>query len=183
MIFRIAAADACHVVAEYALGQQVLEECRQQPAVLRRMAAVERFAAHVGPKGGLIGGRVGKISRRYDRSIGEACESIVGHKPGNNLGPRHAVLEQDTHAQGADKNGERLDVHLVAPRAWRRATSMRVATLGFTVAPASTAAAAPLGTKIISSPRRSASASKVLRSEEHTSELQSLMRISYAVFC
>src|SRR3546814_5339480 len=31
--------------------------------------------------------------------------------------------------------------------------------------------------------RQAAAASGVLRSEEHTSELQSLMRISYAVFC
>src|SRR3546814_6179898 len=31
--------------------------------------------------------------------------------------------------------------------------------------------------------RAASSASQVLRSEEHTSELQSLMRISYAVFC
>src|SRR3546814_8830110 len=31
--------------------------------------------------------------------------------------------------------------------------------------------------------RSSSSGSKVARSEEHTSELQSLMRISYAVFC
>src|SRR3546814_4477430 len=33
------------------------------------------------------------------------------------------------------------------------------------------------------SPTRSAKAAKRFRSEEHTSELQSLMRISYAVFC
>src|SRR3546814_955766 len=33
------------------------------------------------------------------------------------------------------------------------------------------------------SPRRSLTAIKPPRSEEHTSELQSLMRISYAVFC
>src|SRR3546814_4082643 len=31
--------------------------------------------------------------------------------------------------------------------------------------------------------QRAAMASGVMRSEEHTSELQSLMRISYAVFC
>src|SRR3546814_10096685 len=31
--------------------------------------------------------------------------------------------------------------------------------------------------------KEKASAARVLRSEEHTSELQSLMRISYAVFC
>src|SRR3546814_3630599 len=33
------------------------------------------------------------------------------------------------------------------------------------------------------SPARTGSARQRLRSEEHTSELQSLMRISYAVFC
>src|SRR3546814_962683 len=33
------------------------------------------------------------------------------------------------------------------------------------------------------SPRRDAKPAKSTRSEEHTSELQSLMRISYAVFC
>src|SRR3546814_8102558 len=33
------------------------------------------------------------------------------------------------------------------------------------------------------SPSHSARASRANRSEEHTSELQSLMRISYAVFC
>src|SRR3546814_1847580 len=32
-------------------------------------------------------------------------------------------------------------------------------------------------------PRRDVLAGELLRSEEHTSELQSLMRISYAVFC
>src|SRR3546814_5259283 len=32
-------------------------------------------------------------------------------------------------------------------------------------------------------PRRAADQASLLRSEEHTSELQSLMRISYAVFC
>src|SRR3546814_2604867 len=32
-------------------------------------------------------------------------------------------------------------------------------------------------------PERAADAPEMLRSEEHTSELQSLMRISYAVFC
>src|SRR3546814_3364019 len=32
-------------------------------------------------------------------------------------------------------------------------------------------------------PERAARVTKMIRSEEHTSELQSLMRISYAVFC
>src|SRR3546814_2325371 len=36
---------------------------------------------------------------------------------------------------------------------------------------------------ILSNSQAAASASRVFRSEEHTSELQSLMRISYAVFC
>src|SRR3546814_6603250 len=35
----------------------------------------------------------------------------------------------------------------------------------------------------ISAPARSVRGAKARRSEEHTSELQSLMRISYAVFC
>src|SRR3546814_8614482 len=42
------------------------------------------------------------------------------------------------------------------------------------------------GTQPVVSPRRSASwhaVDRATRSEEHTSELQSLMRISYAVFC
>src|SRR3546814_9820269 len=38
-------------------------------------------------------------------------------------------------------------------------------------------------TQILSSLAVSAGALAVIRSEEHTSELQSLMRISYAVFC
>src|SRR3546814_10640113 len=37
--------------------------------------------------------------------------------------------------------------------------------------------------QIASAPRSTTFASRKMRSEEHTSELQSLMRISYAVFC
>src|SRR3546814_9521039 len=38
--------------------------------------------------------------------------------------------------------------------------------------------------RVIGNPRHFAqNARKIIRSEEHTSELQSLMRISYAVFC
>src|SRR3546814_1514883 len=53
---------------------------------------------------------------------------------------------------------------------------------------ASIAAAAMLGKKSRAHPMRSAATSAAgaiatERSEEHTSELQSLMRISYAVFC
>src|SRR3546814_5140031 len=39
------------------------------------------------------------------------------------------------------------------------------------------------GRKSTSEPGRNARMPLVMRSEEHTSELQSLMRISYAVFC
>src|SRR3546814_6320385 len=38
-------------------------------------------------------------------------------------------------------------------------------------------------TPVISAPAPATSTLRRLRSEEHTSELQSLMRISYAVFC
>src|SRR3546814_10612391 len=47
---------------------------------------------------------------------------------------------------------------------------------------ASSARARPTGTRW-SSPQTRHLSSNYLRSEEHTSELQSLMRISYAVFC
>src|SRR3546814_8837747 len=55
--------------------------------------------------------------------------------------------------------------------------------------PSSTRPAAPRSTARRSAPRRpsgpssSARSAHSMRSEEHTSELQSLMRISYAVFC
>src|SRR3546814_8054409 len=41
----------------------------------------------------------------------------------------------------------------------------------------------PLAERWCAGPRNAASARRGARSEEHTSELQSLMRISYAVFC
>src|SRR3546814_4224233 len=40
-----------------------------------------------------------------------------------------------------------------------------------------------LSTQSNTSPRGNVSSNSPVRSEEHTSELQSLMRISYAVFC
>src|SRR3546814_4640629 len=40
-----------------------------------------------------------------------------------------------------------------------------------------------LSSRTVISPRQAATAISSVRSEEHTSELQSLMRISYAVFC
>src|SRR3546814_2129731 len=43
--------------------------------------------------------------------------------------------------------------------------------------------AMPFVTKLASSPRVADGVADSVRSEEHTSELQSLMRISYAVFC
>src|SRR3546814_10492544 len=39
------------------------------------------------------------------------------------------------------------------------------------------------GILLVDTPDRAPSVAAVVRSEEHTSELQSLMRISYAVFC
>src|SRR3546814_17080397 len=63
-----------------------------------------------------------------------------------------------------------------------------------TISPGATARSTPRKTSIVSSPwmklrrrpatlRTSFIAQHLDRSEEHTSELQSLMRISYAVFC
>src|SRR3546814_8523187 len=58
------------------------------------------------------------------------------------------------------------------------------------VSPAGTNTTLPPGTETVSAPAsisraisRSGTISAYSRSEEHTSELQSLMRISYAVFC
>src|SRR3546814_6389849 len=47
---------------------------------------------------------------------------------------------------------------------------------------ATTAAAADVGKRLAAAAKK-AGVTQVVRSEEHTSELQSLMRISYAVFC
>src|SRR3546814_9712449 len=42
---------------------------------------------------------------------------------------------------------------------------------------------APMALALLSGPGMPGSTTELYRSEEHTSELQSLMRISYAVFC
>src|SRR3546814_7055978 len=73
--------------------------------------------------------------------------------------------ENTTTCHGASRITLRVDIR--CPRA---------ATPSSTSAPAP--ATALIGTPIRPSPKNPAS-----RSEEHTSELQSLMRISYAVFC
>src|SRR3546814_8131686 len=57
------------------------------------------------------------------------------------------------------------------PRTWQTAARMTSAWLTITTVPSGTVL------------RISSKWSAILRSEEHTSELQSLMRISYAVFC
>src|SRR3546814_8601552 len=49
--------------------------------------------------------------------------------------------------------------------------------------PASGAQALQHATRMSAPPERAIQIRSVLRSEEHTSELQSLMRLSYAVFC
>src|SRR3546814_5544683 len=53
----------------------------------------------------------------------------------------------------------------------------------FIVERAGQAQAADVGSTTDASPTSAAKNAAVARSEEHTSELQSLMRISYAVFC
>src|SRR3546814_6599139 len=72
------------------------------------------------------------------------------------------------------------------PRSTRTDTLFPYTTLFRSTGPAAPSACAPIWTPCIS---RSSTASttargtRARRSEEHTSELQSLMRISYAVFC
>src|SRR3546814_5586402 len=52
-----------------------------------------------------------------------------------------------------------------------------------TATDAASSMAASAGDIVVTARRRAEDLSKVPRSEEHTSELQSLMLISYAVFC
>src|SRR3546814_8843265 len=52
-----------------------------------------------------------------------------------------------------------------------------------TVSPSATCSTTSSLAKTISVAMRNTSSPRMKRSEEHTSELQSLMRISYAVFC
>src|SRR3546814_9827281 len=61
----------------------------------------------------------------------------------------------------------------------RMGKPMRRASARICSSPSSTPEAAPTGMPYWATSSRA----RVLRSEEHTSELQSLMRISYAVFC
>src|SRR3546814_8977806 len=62
-------------------------------------------------------------------------------------------------------------------------TSVSIASVVYSRAMSRIDAVALLGVPFWRPPRRSPGLEPHLRSEEHTSELQSLMRISYAVFC
>src|SRR3546814_7061742 len=84
--------------------------------------------------------------------------------------PRH--LQPDRSALGLHRRGRVARNHQPDPARQRPLTG---------VAAGLTPVAIPLGDyKYLSYQRR---ACTIRRSEEHTSELQSLMRISYAVFC
>src|SRR3546814_5152897 len=72
------------------------------------------------------------------------------------------------------------------PKRWRKSnasSAQNTTASGSSPFTCSTGAPTILATSVQYSVERASSAALVVRSEEHTSELQSLMRISYAVFC
>src|SRR3546814_1271736 len=87
------------------------------------------------------------------------------------------VCSSDLASRARSPSGVR-NVTSVTPRASR--TSLRAIAKPADCAFASEAA---LGESATTSPRTTGNPRRSARSEEHTSELQSLMRISYAVFC
>src|SRR5690606_14411511 len=103
-----------------------------------------------------------QIGGRQHRDVDAARVGVIGDKTGDDLGAGHPVLEQHAHPQRTNENRERLDVHCDAFVTERRASSIRVGTLGGAGSPACTAGAAPLGTSSSSRPSRSAKASSVL---------------------
>src|SRR3546814_9777970 len=98
---------------------------------------------------------------RRGRVAGRAVEDLDRHVGGGRVGARRGgdrhrrllIVERHEHGDFARAGGERLGEHFV-----ERPQAGGLA-------------------------RRSDPGHAVIRSEEHTSELQSLMRISYAVFC
>src|SRR3546814_2506264 len=86
------------------------------------------------------------------------------------------------HRSGRPEDGDGL--HPISSRTW---TSTSIAASGATgTSPSSRSSTPPWPGRIVPlsfTPARRLSQLSNRRSEEHTSELQSLMRISYAVFC
>src|SRR3546814_5150243 len=70
-----------------------------------------------------------------------------------------------------------------SPWAWRQAWAGSPRTCPWPCRGPDGRSLAPARANVSPAARRSCAAGDTLRSEEHTSELQSLMRISYAVFC
>src|SRR3546814_174808 len=132
---------------------------------------------------------ISEVSNLLKRLLGETVTLEVSH--GRNLGAVRAdpgqleqvIVNLAVNARDAMPNGGRLFIQTFSLRAGHvreirseilpvgNYTGLRVTDTGTGIAP-------DLLNKIFSPTNKS-----ICRSEEHTSELQSLMRISYAVFC
>src|SRR3546814_8486496 len=101
--------------------------------------------------------------------LGQLIDVSVYHRIRRRTGDRHAWLR----ATGSTAVSQLIDSFVVlyiafvlGPQHWKMSLFFAVGTLNYIYKMLAAVALIPL-----------------LRSEEHTSELQSLMRISYAVFC
>src|SRR3546814_5539903 len=116
--------------------------------------------------GGLVGRGHRQCSRR--RAAGQSVRLVgVAAWPGRSALQRSQIMDPDAHPRSCRG---------VWPCAWQWRRRRAYETRRCTGAITNTAQKA--GTKTMSVAQLSPN-----RSEEHTSELQSLMRISYAVFC
>src|SRR3546814_3494295 len=117
--------------------------------------------------GGLLGGR------RLSRSEGSRGG---GFSHSHKISPRTGATSRDNTAQQAHPNSPRLSI-----RSLRSISPFHAIGLAWAFATTSGASAM---SKPSDKPKPTHLTTQFgARSEEHTSELQSLMRISYAVFC
>src|SRR3546814_3744600 len=93
-------------------------------------------------------------------------------QPPLGLGRRTAAEQDHRRACQPDEQRQAVEAHRVSHSGTRSAARIVSAAMRS----ATTAKRSP-------STNTSGTSARLLRSEEHTSELQSLMRISYAVFC
>src|SRR3546814_6987317 len=93
--------------------------------------------------------------------LAEADQSVLCGPGGNPRPPGDHAWAQRTEREGTEAHGTSIHIHVDVVAAARHAVSAELS---------------PAGAALIAF-------TEIHRSEEHTSELQSLMRISYAVFC
>src|SRR3546814_8851249 len=115
--------------------------------------------------------------------------SASSHSRGHRYAPEYtaSVLAWlEGHGRRLVNSGRALELELSKAKQYAALKAFGVHTPATRVAVGRAAvleAAKAMGAPVILKPNRGGKGLGVQRSEEHTSELQSLMRISYAVFC